>query len=65
MGNIRPRYIKRVSHELILKHGEKFTLDFETNKRLVGELTDVAYKPMRNRIAGYATRLKKRQLKTA
>ncbi|MGQ0536780.1 MAG: 30S ribosomal protein S17e [Methanobacteriota archaeon] len=56
MGNIRPTYIKRVALELLAKHPEMFTKDFDHNKKKVGEVTDVRGKSMRNRIAGYVTR---------
>ncbi|MEE9237253.1 MAG: 30S ribosomal protein S17e [Thermoplasmata archaeon] len=59
MGNIRHTYIKRVAHELTRLYPEKFNEDFEHNKKLVQELTDVTTPKMRNRIAGYVTRLKK------
>jgi ribosomal protein S17E len=39
------------------KYPETFTNDFETNKRLVEQLTDVTTKKVRNRIAGYLVRL--------
>lgn len=57
MGNIRQTYIKRVSLELLRKHEDLFTHDFQTNKQLVQELTDIESKELRNRIAGYTTRL--------
>ena len=56
MGNIRPTYIKRVAIELVKRHPDRFTADFDHNKKVVGELTDVQYIGMRNRIAGYVTR---------
>ncbi len=58
MGNIRPTYIKRVARELVRVYPDVFTVDFEHNKRKVGELTDVSTRVMRNRIAGYVTRYK-------
>lgn len=61
MGNIRPTYIKRVALELTRLYPEQFTEDFEHNKKVVEELTDVPSTTMRNRIAGYVTRLRKRQ----
>ncbi|MFQ5907449.1 MAG: 30S ribosomal protein S17e [Thermoplasmata archaeon] len=61
MGNIRPTYIKRVALELIRRHSDRFSEDFEANKRTVQELTDVSSSTMRNRIAGYVTRLKRAQ----
>lgn len=36
---------------------DEFTVDFETNKRLVEQYTDVESKKVRNRIAGYIVRL--------
>ncbi len=61
MGNVRPTYIKRVAIELIEKYPERFTDDFEHNKSIVAELTDVSSIVMRNRITGYATRYRKRE----
>lgn len=57
MGNIRPTYIKRVARELLSEHSEMFNEDFEHNKQMVGELTNTRGKVLRNRIAGYVTRL--------
>jgi small subunit ribosomal protein S17e len=56
MGRIRPTYIKRVSIELVNKYPKAFSKDFENNKTMVDELTDVYSVKMRNRIAGYITR---------
>lgn len=53
MGSIRPRYIKNAAKNLLAQYEETFTDDFETNKRLVEQLTDVKSKKVRNRIAGY------------
>ncbi len=61
MGNVRPTYIKRVAIELIEKYPDRFTDDFEHNKSIVAELTDVSSIVMRNRITGYATRYRKRE----
>jgi len=64
MGRIRPTYIKRVAIELLKKHPQEFTEDFDHNKLKVGELTDVKYVGMRNRIAGYVTCYRKKHLPT-
>ena len=61
MGNIRPTYIKRVAIELVERFPEKFTEDFDHNKRMVDELATVQGKSMRNRIAGYVTRYRLQQ----
>ena len=60
MGKIRPTYIKRVAIDLVKKHNDKFTDDFQHNKKMVAELTDVESITMRNRIAGYVTRYRKK-----
>lgn len=56
MGKIRPTYIKRIAEDLVRKFPDKFTSDFEANKKTVDELADVYTVKMRNRIAGYVTR---------
>lgn len=60
MGKIRPTYIKRIAEDLVKKFPDKFTADFEHNKKTVGELADVFTVKMRNRIAGYVTRYMKK-----
>jgi small subunit ribosomal protein S17e len=58
MGNIRPTYIKRVAKELLNLYPDRFVAgDFQLNKEKVAELADVDSKIMRNRIAGYITRI--------
>ncbi len=59
MGNIRPTYIKRVAIELVKRYPEKFTDDYQHNKKMVAEMTDVTTVQMRNKIAGYVTRFRK------
>jgi len=56
MGRIRPTYIKRVAIELVNRYPKAFNNDFENNKVMVSNLTDVYSVKMRNRIAGYVTR---------
>lgn len=57
MGNIKQTFIKRTARELFDKYPDKFTKDFEQNKKMVKQLTNVTSKTIRNRIAGYITRL--------
>lgn len=56
MGNIRTSFVKRLSRELIETHND-FTTDFDENKKLVMEHSTVSTKHLRNKIAGYVTRL--------
>lgn len=57
MGNIRTSFVKRLSKELIETHPGTFTTDFDKNKELVVEYSTVSTKHLRNKIAGYVTRL--------
>ena len=57
MGNIRPSFIKTRAKILLEEYPDRFNDDFEHNKALVTEFTDVTNKRMRNWIAGYVTRL--------
>jgi small subunit ribosomal protein S17e len=46
-----------MARELVERFPDKFTTDFESNKKLVDTLTSISSTKLRNRIAGYATRL--------
>ncbi|MBT7903786.1 30S ribosomal protein S17e [Candidatus Woesearchaeota archaeon] len=61
MGRIKTKLAKRKTNELMKKHGEQFTEDFDKNKVVVDRYTDVSSKKLRNVIAGYATRLTRNQ----
>jgi small subunit ribosomal protein S17e len=49
--------VKRIARELVERFPDKFTTDFETNKKLLESLTNISSKNLRNRVAGYITRL--------
>ncbi|MDH5438318.1 MAG: 30S ribosomal protein S17e [Candidatus Bathyarchaeota archaeon] len=57
MGKVRPERVKRIARELVRRYPDKFTTDFEDNKKLVESLVKVSSIKLRNRIAGYVTRL--------
>ncbi len=59
MGNVRPTYIKRVAIELVKRYPDRFTEDFQHNKAMVEEMTDIQNNKLRNRIAGYVTCFRK------
>ena len=59
MGRIRTRLIKRTANEFIVKHKSEFTDNFDHNKLKVAEFADVSTKKLRNKIAGYITKLVK------
>jgi len=56
-GKARIELEKRIARELVERFPDKFTTDFETNKKLVESLTNISSKKLRNRIAGYITQL--------
>ncbi len=61
MGNIRPSFIKIRAIRLCVEYRDQFNADFDHNKALVEEYTDVDSKRMRNWIAGYVTRYMQRR----
>mgnify|MGYP000232785741 CR=1 FL=1 len=62
MGKVRPAYVKNTARMLLERYPDRFTTDFEHNKKVVGELVETS-KRVRNRIAGYITRLVKQRQK--
>lgn len=62
MGRIKTMLIKRVTNQLMDEHQEKFTTEFEKNKAIVEQHANIPSKKIRNVIAGYATRLKKKHI---
>lgn len=69
MGNIRPSFVKIRAIKLCEEYPDKFGADFEENKKLVEQFTDLrgedgklANKRIRNWIAGYITTYKQRRV---
>lgn len=54
---MRPERVKRIARELVSRHPDKFTTNFENNKKLVETLIETSSTKLRNRIAGYITSL--------
>ena len=61
MGRIKAELIKRATNNLMKEYGDKFTDDFNQNKKIVSEYVVISSKKLKNIIAGYATRLVKRK----
>lgn len=61
MGRIKTSFVKRKTKELNKAHGDKFTSDFEKNKELSSKYASFQGKKLRNIVAGYMTRLKKKE----
>ena len=64
MGAIKPTYIKSLGKQL-LKEVPEFTDDFDVNKKIVEEYTNIKSKGVRNRIAGYITHKKVKEGKSS
>jgi small subunit ribosomal protein S17e len=62
MGRIKTTLIKRKTQELKALHGDNFTTDFSENKKLTNRYAKVECKKLRNIIAGYMTRLKRKEI---
>ncbi len=60
MGRVRTRFIKNLGEKLFEKYSDRFTLNFEENKKILKELVDLPSRKLRNVLAGYITSLKKR-----
>jgi len=54
---VRPEKVKKIAKELLKRYPDKFTLDFESNKKALATLLTASTTKLRNRIAGYVTRL--------
>lgn len=57
MGRIKSKLVKRTGHNL-LKEENSFTDKFEENKKILKDT--MPSKKIRNQIAGYITRIKRR-----
>jgi len=57
MGRVRTKTTKRAARLIVEKYFPKLTLDFHTNKRICDEVAIISTKRLRNKIAGYVTRL--------
>ena len=63
MGSIKQTYLKRVAHKLLKDYESDFKTDFDFNKKKVQEYTDISSKGIRNKIAGFITRIMNRKSK--
>ena len=52
---IKPAYVKKTANLLMERYPDAFGHDFEHNKEVVQELTNIESKGVRNRVAGYIT----------
>ena len=55
--------IKRISAEILTDHRESFGVDFSENKKMLNQITIVRSKSLKNKIAGYITKILLREQK--
>ena len=55
--------IKRFSNEVLNEYSERFGTDFSTNKQKLNEISIIRSKGLKNKIAGYITKMLQRQAK--
>ena len=60
MGRVRTKTVKKSAKVIVEKYYSRLTLDFQVNKKVCDEIAVLPSKRMRNKIAGYVTRLMKR-----
>lgn len=63
MGRVKSLAIKRTTRKLLEKYPDLFTDDFEKNKKILDKILETN-KRNRNSIAGYITRLVKKEKRT-
>lgn len=61
MGRIKIIGIKTLGNDLLKQHGDKFSGDFDKNKKALESIKEIESKRVRNMLAGYITR----KMKTA
>lgn len=59
MGRIRTLFIKRTGRKFMKKYSDQLSNNFSENKKKIDKLAEIPSKKMRNRLAGYITKLTK------
>jgi len=57
LGKVRPEMVKKVARELVKRYPGRFSTEFDSNKKLLDSVATIYSSKLRNRIAGYITRL--------
>lgn len=59
MGRIKTGLVKRLTKEVMKHHNDQFSSEFQQNKQVLKDISNMPSKKIRNIVAGYTTRLKK------
>lgn len=65
MGRIKQSALKRLANKLLAEYGKEFDTDFGKNKEMVQKFSIIGSKPIRNKIAGYISRVMRQRAKSA
>ncbi len=57
VGRVRPTHVKRLARDLVDADEDRFTDDFDSNKTELKYMESFKSKKLRNRVAGYITRI--------
>jgi small subunit ribosomal protein S17e len=57
LGKVRPEKVKKTARELVKRFPDKFTTDFESNKKVLKSVASIYSTKLTNLVAGYITRL--------
>jgi len=60
MGRVRTREIKNIALKILEENKDKFTTNFEENKKILNQLYSFYSKKLRNRICGFITKMMKK-----
>lgn len=63
MGRIKSIAVKNLARQILEDHGDKFSTDFEKNKKKLVEMSGIESKKIRNVVAGYITKEMERAAK--
>ncbi len=56
MGRVKSIAIKTLGDDLIREHPKKLSPNFDSNKKALGDITEIKSKRVRNVLAGYITK---------
>ena len=60
MGRIKSTFVKTSGMRIYEKGSDEFTENFDENKKIIEKFAKISSKRLRNSIAGYVTRLAKK-----
>lgn len=64
MGRIKQSSLKRLANKLLLEHKEELGTDLDKNKEIVRKFSNIESKSIRNKIAGYISKVVKQRTKS-